>query len=139
MRYFVDTDVVIDFVSGREPFFETAARFFADIEAFDERTAVAAVSFSHAYYQLNNELTHEECLARLESFKPLVQVLSVDEACLRRALRSNFKDFEDAVQHACAVNHKMDFIVTRNVRDYRASELSVLTPMQASEKIRKTR
>ena len=61
-------------------------------------------------------------------FKTLVQVLAVDGKTIDLAIVSAFKDFEDAIQYACAMEHKVTTIITRNLKDYKKASISVLTP-----------
>lgn len=57
---------------------------------------------------------------------------------MRKALALGFPDFEDALQTACAIKVNADWIVTRNVRDFRNARISrapagaVLAAMRAS-------
>ena len=53
----------------------------------------------------------------------------MDKLVIEKALNSGFKDFEDALQHFAAINYgEIEVIVTRNVKDYKKSEIGVLTP-----------
>lgn len=53
----------------------------------------------------------------------------INKQTVLEALNSNFKYFEDALQNFSAKNEKgIEIIVTRNIKDYKASELSVMTP-----------
>jgi hypothetical protein len=61
-------------------------------------------------------------------FKTLVSVASVDEKVIELALASSFNDFEDAIQHYCALQVKAKYIITRNIKDFKKSEINVLTP-----------
>jgi hypothetical protein len=46
------------------------------------------------------------------------------------ALSSDFKDFEDALQHYSAIEVKSDLIITNNIKDYKTSLIPVMTPKQ---------
>ena len=59
----------------------------------------------------------------------ITEVLSTDRDVIIKALNSNFKDFEDALQNYSAeLNGKIDLIVTRNIKDFKYSTLGVMTP-----------
>ena len=61
----------------------------------------------------------------------LTNVLSIDKQIILKAMNSKFKDFEDAMQnYACESYGKIDVILTRNIRDFKRSEISVMTPEQ---------
>ncbi len=139
MRCFIDSDVVLDLLSARPPFFGAAVSFFHAIELGEARAAVAALTFSNAYYVMRPDMGSKAVLARLEKFRFLAEVLAVDGRQIQKALGSNFDDFEDAIQYECAMTHKMDCIVARNKKDYRLSAIPVYTPVDALKVIRRKR
>jgi hypothetical protein len=48
---------------------------------------------------------------------------------LKKGLRSNHKDFEDSIQILCASTiEQIDCIVTRNIKDFKGSEIKVYSP-----------
>ncbi len=59
----------------------------------------------------------------------ILNVLAMDKDVVLQALNSGFRDFEDALQYAAAIRTKhINAILTRNVKDYKKSELGVMTP-----------
>ena len=61
----------------------------------------------------------------------LTEVLVIDKGIVLKAMNSKFKDFEDALQnYACEYYGEIDLILTRNTKDYKNSEISVMTPEQ---------
>jgi predicted nucleic acid-binding protein len=54
--------------------------------------------------------------------------LAVDSKTIDLAIASDFKDFEDAIQYACALAHNLTTIITRNIKDYKKATIKVLTP-----------
>lgn len=129
---FVDTDVVLDLLARREPFHPAAARLFSMAEKGTLRLSVSALCISHLYYILRKELSSAGALDVIRKLLQLVSVLPVDESVLRQAFEGNFTDFEDAIQHETALAGGAERIVTRNVKDYRAARLPVLTPQDFS-------
>jgi len=57
-----------------------------------------------------------------------INILPVDDEIIFLSLESKFKDFEDAIQYYCAYNNKIDFLITRNVKDYSKAQIKVHTP-----------
>jgi predicted nucleic acid-binding protein len=131
MKCYVDSDVVIDLLSKRPGFYEASRDFFKMVEAGHVKAGVASLTFSNAHFVMQRYFEAAEILARLERFKVLVEVLAVDGRQIHRALRSNFSDFEDAIQHECALANKMDCIVTRDLKDFKLSDLPVYSPTDA--------
>ena len=128
-KVFLDTDVVLDHLADRQPFAEYAHRLFALAETDALTLCVSSLSFSNLYYILRKLKGHETAVALLKQLRLLVEVATVSEAQIESALSSNFKDFEDAIQHfAAKAEGSVSAIVTRNEADYLNSEIRVLAP-----------
>ena len=128
-KVFLDTDVTLDHLADRQPFADYAHRLLALAETGELIVCVSALSFSNLYYILRKLKGRADALALLAKLKSLVRVLSVTEVEIQSALSSNFKDFEDAIQHfAAKAEGAMIVIITRNKADYSASEIPVLAP-----------
>lgn len=129
-RVFVDSDVILDLVLAREPFFRAATDLFLLIQ--DGRIAgfTSPVVFANLFYILRQETSPSEAVIALRKLRLLLGVLPVDEKIVDRALASSFSDFEDAIQCYAAVAQDLDAIVTRNKKHYRAAEIPVLDAVE---------
>ena len=59
----------------------------------------------------------------------IINISMINKQTVLDALHSAFKDFEDALQNFSAQNEKgINTIITRNIKDYKTSKLSVMTP-----------
>ena len=126
---FVDTDIILDIITGRQPFSIEASRLFTLIEEEALAAYASSLSFSNLYYVLRKYASHQKVVARLDEVSDLLKILNVDESIVKTALRSRFKDFEDAIQcYSAQGNSQIDVIITRNIKDYKPSELPVMTP-----------
>ena len=127
-KIFLDTDVALDHLADRQPFAEYAHRLLALAETGELTVCVSSLSFSNLYYLLRKPKGHTEALALLGKLKQLVRISAVSESEIQSALVSQFKDFEDAIQHfAAKAEGGVSAIVTRNQADYSASEIPVLS------------
>jgi hypothetical protein len=63
----------------------------------------------------------------LSTFKTLVKVLAVDDKIIDLSLNSDFKDFEDAIQYYTAIENQVGILLTRNLKDYKAAKIPVMT------------
>ena len=129
---FIDTKVVIDFLADRRPFSIDAARLF-DL-AIDGKTRIyiSAASYNNIYYILRQSLTSNATIKLLEELAEITEITDVTNDVIRKSLKTDFKDYEDAIQYYCALSiPKIDFIVTRNTKDFKKSVISVLTPAEA--------
>lgn len=127
-KVFVDTDVCIDLLSGRQPFNKMAEILFSLADNRKVKIYVSAISFSNIDYVLRSQYTATHSRQLIGKFKTLVIVLPVDSNTIDLSIASDFNDFEDAIQYSCAIEHNLTTIVTRNVKDYKKASISVLTP-----------
>jgi len=126
-QLFIDTDIILDVLAKREPFYDSAAQLFTLIDEGKVEAFTTPVVFSNLFYILfkfkNRSFTHSS----LRKLRLLLKIIQVDEKVVDLALNSEFKDFEDAIQFYSAKLQELDFIVTRNVKDFVAKDLVVLT------------
>ena len=127
-KVFVDTDVCIDLLSGRKPFNKTAEILFSLADNKKIKIYVSSLSFSNIDYVLRSQYTSTHSRQLIGTFKTLVNVLPVDSKTIDLAIASDFNDFEDAIQHSCAIENNLTTIITRNVKDYKKASIAVLTP-----------
>lgn len=131
-HFFLDTDILLDFLGKREPFAKHAAGIF--IGAFRKKYSLytSSNSITTAYYILCKDLAEKKARSLVEELVEHINIIPVTDRILVSAFRSSFADFEDAVQHFAALtNERIEFIVTRNIRDYRHSQVKVIGPEQA--------
>jgi len=126
---FIDTDVIIDYITDRKPFADNAEKLFALIETKKIKGHTSSLCFSNLYYLMRQKLSRSKSISLLKDLSGILNILKVDEDSILQALDSDFKDFEDAIQYYTASDYKrIDVIVTRNIKDYRHSSLPVMTP-----------
>lgn len=129
---FLDTNVLIDFLADRKPFSVEAAKLFN--YSFKKKVTiyVAAVSYNNIYYILRQSCTHSETIKILAELQDWTEAIDVSKDVIRKALKSEFKDFEDAIQYNCAKTlNKIDCIVTRDTKDFKTSSIPTMTPKEA--------
>ena len=124
---FVDTDIIIDFFLGREPYDKPAARLFSLGRRGELQVCVTTLSFANTFYLLRKQIGGEKSKELLRTFRQWVTVLPMDGAMLDQALASPFGDFEDALQYHAALPAGVKTIITRNIRDFRNASIPVMT------------
>ena len=126
---FIDTDVIIDFLIDRKPHSREAAIIFTLIEQKKLKGYVSSLTFSNLYYVLRKVEPHNKVISKLDSISRMLTILKVDQQTIKDAIVSGFSDFEDSIQYNCALDYKkIDVIITRNTKDYKNSEIPVMTP-----------
>jgi predicted nucleic acid-binding protein len=128
-KILIDTDVILDFFFDRKPFSDDAAKILSLCESNEITGTITSVIISNVYYLLRQTATHEKVVDKLVQLVAITGVLATDKSVIIKALNSNFKDFEDALQNFSAEQSgEIDLIVTRNIKNYKNSRLGVLTP-----------
>jgi len=129
-HYLVDTNVVIDMLLDREDA-DAACAVFDGAERGDYYIHICALSFTTMFYSLRKILSREDRIDALTQLKEAMEVAAVDGNVIDMALKSGWKDFEDAVQNFSAVvDPQISAIITRNTKDYKDSSLEVVDSVE---------
>ena len=124
----MDTDVILDFLLDREPFSEASTILFSMGDQGKIKLYSSGLVFSNCYYILRKISTHQKVIEKLTLLASFMDFTLINKQVILDALQSSFRDFEDALQNASASTSGLNILLTRNTKDYRQSELSVLTP-----------
>lgn len=128
-RIFIDTNVIIDFLADRKPFSEYAAILFQLAKEKKIKIFVAAISFNNTYYILRQVTSHKRAISLILDLEEYIEIQETNRVILKKSLQSDFNDFEDAIQYYSAVQiGEIDVITTRNIKDFKKSEIPVLSP-----------
>lgn len=127
-KVFVDTDVILDFLLDRMPHSNFATELFSRGDQGQVKLFTSSLVFSNSYYVLRKIASHQAIIQKFKVLATFIEVIHVGQAEVIDAIHSGFKDFEDALQHAAAVNSGMKLFLTRNTKDYKKAEMAVMTP-----------
>jgi predicted nucleic acid-binding protein len=126
-RVFLDTNVILDLLAQRDPFYDSIAKVATLADQKKLILVASPLSFTTVFYVLNKFETSESVLSKLRKFKIICEVCEVNEETIEKGLNSNFKDFEDSLQYYSAVQSNCSVIITRNGKDFKNSSLPVMT------------
>jgi predicted nucleic acid-binding protein len=128
-KVFLDTNILVDLIADRKPFSKFAIEIFQSSESNKIHLFTSSHSIATTYYLLKKFVDDKSLRSSLLGLFEYLTVVPVNTDILSKGLRSKQKDFEDAVQIFCATSiEKMDCIVTRNIKDFKGSEIPVLAP-----------
>ena len=127
---FVDSDVLIDVFSRREPFYEASAYFLEMAENGVFLAFTSPLVIANVYYVLQKFSNKEAAMNAIRKLRTFIGVVDMNQRIVDRAINSSFSDFEDALQIYSAENAVMDIIVTRNIDHFKDSNVSVLSPAE---------
>ncbi len=128
-KVLIDTDVILDFLFDRNPFSDDASKILSLCESKQIQGFVTAIILSNIYYLLKKVAKHEKVIDSLKMLMNILDIVTTDKTAVLNALNSEFKDFEDALQNFSAEKDKeIKIIITRNIKDYKSSNLSIMQP-----------
>jgi predicted nucleic acid-binding protein len=130
--FYIDTNIVIDFISLRVPFGNAAKTIFEFAEKNEIKLYVSSLTIATLHYVLKKIYSENEVRHAISCTLDLLEIIDLTEDVLRKSLNSNHKDFEDAIQIFCA--HKVEnltAIITRDLKDFSTAEMQVFAPDQA--------
>lgn len=131
---FIDTNILIDFLTERKPFDLQAGKIFSLSEQKFLHCGISSLSIANTHYHLLKLVKLETANELLRKFKLLLVVHPLNEKIIDLALNtSDFSDFEDALQYFTALEFGYEAIVTRNQKDFKKSIIPILTPDQFLE------
>ncbi|MFW0715826.1 PIN domain-containing protein [Pedobacter sp. N23S346] len=126
-RIFLDTNVILDLLAERIPFFDSIAKVATLADQKKLLLMASPLSFTTVEYVLNKFESSESVLNKLRKFKIICKVCEVNEETIEKGLNSRFKDFEDAVQYFTAIQSHCSLIITRNGKDFKHSSIPIMT------------
>ena len=129
MKVLVDTNVVLDSLLGRDPFFDKSDKV---IKICGDKKAdgfLAAHSITNMFFIIQKNYDIDDCRDILLNLFEIFQIEQIDAERLKAALcNANFDDIEDGLQNECAVAVHADYIVTRNKKDFQNSTIPCIDP-----------
>jgi len=128
-KVLIDTDVLVDFFFDRKPYAEYAAEVMNLCADKKIQGFTTPVIISNSYYLLRKTAKHNIIVEKIKQLLTLIEIVRMDKNAVLNALNSEFKDFEDALQNYSAIEQgEIKIILTRNLKDFKKSELAVMTP-----------
>ncbi|KAF1028402.1 MAG: hypothetical protein GAK29_00037 [Acinetobacter bereziniae] len=127
-RIFIDSDVILDVALARQPFVEASQIVLALCEKGQFTGCISSNSIANIYYILRKLGGDEKARLFIQQLLKFLVIIPVDHVGISQALVSKFSDFEDAIQYFSALSFGCHKIVTRNIKDYKFAEISVVSP-----------
>jgi len=125
IKVFIDTDIVLDLFLDREPYLANARKIFQLAHDKKIKLFSSVTTYTNCYYVLSKLVSNAQAKEKLVFLEKRVTVLDSKQEVIKQALFSRFSDFEGAIQHFTAVTHKMDVLLTGNLKDYKNAVIAV--------------
>lgn len=126
-KLFLDTNIVIDLLGERPPFYKPAAKIATQADKGKIEIIVSALTYSTVYYLLSRFESVEVAKEKIRKFKVIAETSDFTDKVIDKGLVSKFSDFEDSIQYYCAVKNGCNLIITKNVKDFKESEIPILS------------
>ncbi|MCM1136902.1 MAG: PIN domain-containing protein [Clostridium sp.] len=130
MRLLIDANILLDVLQNREPHVHASSVIWKLCETKKARGYISALTFANLVYIMRKELSPEKVEEVLRVLSLIFELVDVSVSDIFHAAELNWNDFEDAVQSATAERLHVDYIVTRNVRDFGKSKVIAFTPSE---------
>jgi len=135
MNVFVDADVILDFLLDRSPYVDDISEIIERSIKTELALCVSSITITNLNYIIGRIENVRSARVKIKKILRLVSVENVGASTVQKAAKSKFKDFEDGVQNFSAEEANHHIIITRNTRDYKESNLAILTPKEFLAKI----
>jgi predicted nucleic acid-binding protein len=127
-RLLLDANVALDVLAKREPHYAASAAVWALAEQGQIEGYLAAHTVTTLHYLVTKHLNRRQANLTITKLLQVFAVATVNQDVLLKALTLNWPDFEDAVQMAAAFNAQVDYLITRNPKDFKDELVRVVQP-----------
>ena len=127
-RLLFDTNIILDIALKREPHYNDSVAVFLQSDNTSFFGFVTASTITDIYYIAKKEKGHATSIDFIADLIQVVDVVGIDREIIVDAIASSITDFEDAIQSLASSYNNIDFIITRNVKDFVNSEITAITP-----------
>ena len=135
MKVMIDRNVILDVLTNRQEFVDDATKVFKLCEVNRLDGYISALTLPNLVYIMRKELKREQIKDIVEKLSLLFEIVDLREDDIRRAADLDMTDYEDALQSTQAARIKADYIVTRNLKDFKNSKVMAVKPAELLERI----
>ncbi len=130
MKVLFDTNIILDVLLDRKPFSEHASYLMSRVERSEINGFLCATTVTTIHYLLFKNLAKKKAIESINSIMALFEVASVNRLVIENALKLKFSDFGDSIMHESAKHAGAEYIITRNIKDFKKSKIPVYTPTE---------
>jgi predicted nucleic acid-binding protein len=130
MILFIDSDIFLDILLERQPYNNFAMKLLSLPGELGYNYYTATHTLLNVHYVASKKRGKNESRQAIAALVKKISIIPDDKQIFEDALHSDFSDLEDAVQYCAAKSINTDFIITRNIKDYKSSTIPVLTAEQ---------
>ncbi|MDR3265828.1 MAG: PIN domain-containing protein [Synergistaceae bacterium] len=131
MNVLIDTNVVLDVLLRREPYYKDSMRVIVLSEKKYIDGIVSASAITDIYYIVRKAIKNRDfAIDLLKRLTKVIGVGSVIDRHIYEALELEWDDFEDSIQYVVGKSIGVEYIVTRNPQDFSAAAIRAISPQE---------
>lgn len=130
MRLLIDGNILLDVLQKREPYYEDSSKIWKMCEANLVEGYVSVLTFANLVYIMRKEMDTEKISEVYRKLSLIFRFEDLNKSDISAAIDKQWDDFEDAIQAATAKRLNADYIITRNVKDFKKSSVTAFTPSE---------
>ncbi|MBM3710551.1 MAG: PIN domain-containing protein [Actinobacteria bacterium] len=128
MKLFLDADIILDVIFKREPHFIDSQKVMSLVERDLFHGYTSSLIIANCYYIISSNKDQKTAIKAITKLRSVLTILPFTDKEIGESLSSDIKDFEDGIQYFICINNNIDYLVTRNIADYKDMEINALTP-----------
>jgi len=130
LNVYLDSDIILDYLYAREPFFQESVELISLIEKKKINGFISSLIVWNIFYILAKYTNEKTARELVKEFRTIIEIIPIDDKIIDLGLNSSIKDFEDSIHYFAAKSKKINFIITRNKKDYPDGEIKPLSPRE---------
>ncbi len=135
MVLLIDANIILDVLLNRPMFVKDSSVIWKLCETQQMKGYISTLTYANIMYIMRKQLTPEQIQEIFCKLKLIFEFADFSPAVLERAVNMKWKDFEDAIQSATAESVHADYIITRNIKDFKQSKVMALMPSELLARI----
>ena len=132
-KIFIDTDIFLDTLLARKPYYAFSNQILSLCEYNEVKGFTSCLVIANIYYILNKLTNRKKAIHAVSTIRAIIRVLPCTDKEIGESINSEFKDFEDGLQYFIAINNDINCIITRNIKDFKKSSISIVSAEQYLE------
>lgn len=129
MHILIDTNIILDWLMQREPFGEDAKYIMEEAMFGNVEGYLSAHTIPDLFYILRKDFDVNKRKQLLLLLCEFLHIITENKEMIVTALKhEKWKDLEDGLQMQCAAEKNLDYIVTRNIKDFTDSKIKAILP-----------
>lgn len=130
---YIDIDIFLDTILKRKPHHQYSDKIISLCEQNEIKGFTSALVIANIFYIINKAGNFQMAIKAIGKIRSIIKVLPLTDKEIGESINAEFKDFEDGVQYFVSINNKINFFITRNIKDFTKASTAILSPQEYLE------